>query len=261
MDKSHLKCEGISNPQQIYDQLDTESTNPAPYLEEVFRSVPDTCLPQIRTLPLAENSLRLVDYAGSEQYAMPLEPPAIGLIEHTDALEPFCQRVGLISRYNLIGFSITSASASDHNFSRLLCASVQAHFHIPDKSLAPMGLAVQEAAINGLAHGNLGLRSAYQETSDNLNRYYELIRAQAHSEALKNRRLDLFSWMTGGSVFVSVKDDGKGYQQTETNRFPDSHPPLVERRKSGRGLDIMRQFSQDAWLSANGTSVVMRFAK
>lgn len=261
MNKSHLKCVGIPNPELIYDQLNGPSTNPALYLQNTYAAVPNASLPQIRTEPLSTDCLILAEYAASDQCTTAIKPPAIGLIESGDGLADVCQRIGLFCQYDLIGFSITSLTASQYNFSSLLCASAQSHFQIPDKAMAPITLAVQEATINALAHGNLGLRSAFHETEDKLNHYYELMRARAQIETIKNQRLDLFSWATGESVFMAVKDHGDGYKPFPSSLSAKPQPPLIERRKSGRGLDIMRQFSQDFWLSAKGTSVVMRFSK
>lgn len=257
MDKNHLKFEGISNRQFIEDQLDVNSATASSYIHNSFNAIPEACLPQIRAKPLAKECLWLVDYTNSEQCTNAITPPSIGLIERGDVLIDFNQRIKLFSQYNLVGFSVTSQTASEHNFAPYLSTLAQTHFDISNKALPSITLAIQEAAINALTHGNLGLLSPFQETGDNLSLYYELIRARSRHNTFKNRRLDLFAWATEDSVFTAIKDQGEGYKPLA----PSSQSPIVERRKSGRGLDIIRQFSDDYWLSAKGTSIVLRFVK
>ncbi|NQV98988.1 MAG: ATP-binding protein [Rhodospirillales bacterium] len=232
-----------------------------------YAAMPPHLLPVPRQKTLSDKNLLLADRVDKTLIETCLQAPHAGLIELGEPAVDVVERIEIMAALDVIGCSLTSLTASQINLAPLLCRAAQRRFGMADITLTAMGLALQEASINALAHGNLGLRSAFEETDDDLDTYYQLVRERAAQDGFKDKRIDILAWQTKDTVLIAVRDQGKGYKAAD-RRLPESSrtPPvdrrkLNDRRQSGRGLDIMQKFSQNWWISTPGTSIVMGFDK
>lgn len=235
--------------------------------QSINQALPSHYLPGARTEALSELDLILTENADHLQLEDTIKDSCLGLIEIANKPKEVIDRIEIATTLNIIGYSLSSKSMSELNIVPVLCKTARVVFGMSKRAAATMELAIQEAAINALAHGNLGLRSAFDETGDNLNNYYSLVRYQARHGDAKNKRIDLWLWENKNGIFAVIVDQGAGYRPPERRIPSSSDTPTTDRRKtsdrrqSGRGLDIMRQFAQDCWVSPTGTSVAMRFGK
>lgn len=237
------------------------------YFQSIIPPLPSQYLPNARSTAPDDGAFILVENADEPDLVYAQENSLLGLIEIADTPQEVVKRIEIMTATDVIGISLSSKSASELNVVPVLCKTARSLFGMSASSVASMELAIQEAAINALAHGNLGLRSAYEETDDNLGNYYSLIREKARKGEFKNKRIDIWIWEKRNDVFAVIADQGTGYSSSERRMLSPSEATssdrrkLGERRQSGRGLDIMRKFTVDCWVSATGTSVAMRFGK
>ena len=247
------------------------SYSPPEFIRQKFHdlnhALPSDFLPNLRLGIINDSDIILTENASNQQLVLATTPPFLGLIEITDKPIEVGERIEIVTALDVIGFSLSSKSASVLKVAPLLCASAKSLFEMSDHSIATMELAIQEATINALAHGNLGLKSAFEETGDNLDDYYALIQQRAREENFKNKRIDFVLWQNKNDVFAAIGDQGTGYKPLDRRALLSSDTlvkdrrRITDRRQSGRGLDIIRQFACDCWISTPGNSVAMRFNK
>lgn len=255
MDLNFLKFEEFNiiadglNPSYQADQ----------YCQTALNTVPSPYLPRQRTEPLPSASLTFLSGPTPAHFINSLQSPAIGIIEWNDETPDLLQRVAFLAHYQVIGFSVTSMTAAQFKLSQLLCDGIKSHFKASDQAIMAIELTLHEAIINALAHGNLELGSAFQETNDDLQLYYKKVGEKAVDPKFKNRRIDIFAWSIESSILIAIKDDGNGYKWPGPTQAITA--PEYDRRKSGRGLDILRQFTHDYWVSEKGNCTVLKLTK
>lgn len=115
-----------------------------------------------------------------------------------------------------------------------------------------VGIALEEALLNGLYHGNLELSSELRQ--DGSDRYYELGRQRLGQEPYRSRRLYIHSGVSRGAAIFTVRDDGPGF---DVAALPDPTDPENVIRASGRGLLLIRTFMDDVRHNERGNEITM----
>lgn len=174
--------------------------------------------------------------------------------------------------------SVLTHSARDLSEARLMAGMTRKHatFRIPnDSSLIPqavsyvqgildafalcderdrvrIGVAVEEALVNALVHGNLGVGSELRERGDDsFSRLCELRRTQ---EPYCHRHITLDIQAEADELTLVIRDEGEGF---DVDALPD--PTDIENlaRCSGRGILLMRSFLDDVRYNETGNEVTM----
>src|SRR5262249_12608106 len=103
-----------------------------------------------------------------------------------------------------------------------------------------LGVALEEALLNAIYHGNLGLSSDLrQDGSDSVQRLAALRRHPAPDAA---RRVRLHVPLTGEEACFVVRDQGDGF---DVAALPDPTDPENLLRIGGRGLLLIRPFMDE----------------
>lgn len=115
-----------------------------------------------------------------------------------------------------------------------------------------IGIALEEALLNGLYHGNLELSSELRQ--DGSDRYYQLGRERLRQEPYRSRRLYIRSGVSRGEAVFVIRDDGPGF---DVSTLPDPTDPENLVRASGRGLLLIRTFMDDVRHNDRGNEITM----
>lgn len=118
-----------------------------------------------------------------------------------------------------------------------------------------VGIALEEALLNALYHGNLELtsealhdaRSSMLE-SDGPN----LIEQRCGQQPYRDRRIHMQISVSADEAQFTVRDEGKGFDH---GSVPDPTDPANLERESGRGLLLMKTFMDDVQYSNGGNEV------
>lgn len=116
-----------------------------------------------------------------------------------------------------------------------------------------VGVAVQEAVVNAIVHGNL-------EVSSDLKRadwtgYHAAIARRAQEPPYRDRRVTVVTKVVrGASLAVRVRDDGPGFDPAA---LPDPTDPENIEKGSGRGLLLIRTFFDRVAHNRTGNEIVM----
>lgn len=115
-----------------------------------------------------------------------------------------------------------------------------------------IGVALEEALVNALYHGNLEVSSDLRGEDDKA--YYELITNRGRSEPYCNRRIHVEARLSRDEASFSIRDEGKGFDPTN---LPDPNDPETLERAHGRGVLLMRAFMDDVSYNSTGNEVTL----
>ncbi|MFL5341345.1 MAG: response regulator [Gemmataceae bacterium] len=115
-----------------------------------------------------------------------------------------------------------------------------------------VGVALEEALLNGIYHGNLEVSSVLKEESEGA--FRRLAEQRRRQEPYCRRKLSVDVHLnTTKAVFV-IHDDGPGFDVTQ---LPDPTDPENLLKPSGRGLLLIRTFMDEAVHNAAGNQITM----
>jgi CheY-like chemotaxis protein len=115
-----------------------------------------------------------------------------------------------------------------------------------------VGVALEEALLNGIYHGNLELGSELrQDGGDTFERLGRERRTQA---PYADRRLHVHARLSRDGAMFVVRDEGRGF---DVAALPDPTDPANIDRIGGRGLLLIRTFMDEATHNAAGNEITM----
>lgn len=115
-----------------------------------------------------------------------------------------------------------------------------------------VGIAVEEALLNALYHGNLEVSSELKEQDPNL--FEETARQRCQEEPYCNRRIFIDATISREQARFVVRDEGSGFNP-ET--LPDPTDPANLEKPSGRGILLMRSFMDNIHFNEQGNQVTL----
>ncbi len=122
-----------------------------------------------------------------------------------------------------------------------------------DRDRWQFAMAMDEALVNAMHHGNLEVDSKLRE-SENESRYYELIRDRKNKSPFCHRRVRVEAEFSEDHICVQISDDGKGFDPEQVND-PTDESNL--HKISGRGLFLIRAFMDQVAHNLTGNQITM----
>lgn len=123
-----------------------------------------------------------------------------------------------------------------------------------DTGLIQMTVALREALLNAMEHGNLELDSALRERDDNS--YHQLQRERRGQKPYADRRVHVTSRESPGEAVFVIRDEGPGF---DTDKLPDPTDPANLEKRSGRGMLLIRAFMSDVRHNAKGNELTLTY--
>lgn len=114
------------------------------------------------------------------------------------------------------------------------------------------GVALEEALLNGMHHGNLELSSKLKEAGRD--DYLKAARARKQLDPYKGRMLEVEFTFTRDAASIVIRDEGPGFDVTSV---PDPTDPENLLKPSGRGLMLIRTFVDDVVHNATGNEITL----
>jgi CheY-like chemotaxis protein/anti-sigma regulatory factor (Ser/Thr protein kinase) len=116
-----------------------------------------------------------------------------------------------------------------------------------------VGIALEEALLNGLYHGNLELSSDLRQQGDG-QEYYRLAEERRGLAPYRERRLSVEVRMSPAQATFVVRDEGPGFDPTT---LPDPTDPANLEKTTGRGLLLIRAFMDEVQHNAAGNEITL----
>ncbi|HTK74172.1 MAG TPA: response regulator [Gemmataceae bacterium] len=121
-----------------------------------------------------------------------------------------------------------------------------------DTTVLRLSIALREAILNAMDHGNLELDSALREQDGSA---YEKLADQRRRQApYKDRRVHITARETPREAVYIIRDEGPGF---DPSALPDPTDPANMEKVSGRGLLLVRTFMTEVRHNDRGNEITM----
>jgi len=115
-----------------------------------------------------------------------------------------------------------------------------------------IGVALEEALLNAIYHGNLGVSSKLKEQDDKA--FYNLAKERRYEAPYRERRIRVLVRVSHDAAAFVIADEGPGF---DVASLPDPTDPEYLCRPSGRGLLLMRAFMDEVRYNPVGNRVAL----
>ncbi len=115
-----------------------------------------------------------------------------------------------------------------------------------------VGIAVEEALLNALYHGNLEVSSELKERDPNL--FEETARQRCQEEPYRNRHIFIDALVSREQARFVIRDEGPGFNP---KTLPDPTDIANLEKPSGRGILLMRSFMDEISFNEQGNQVTL----
>lgn len=121
-----------------------------------------------------------------------------------------------------------------------------------ENTLLRIGIALNEAVINAIFHGNLELSSKLREGDGRA--FDELAAKRRELEPFASRRVAVCARVSQTEAVVAVRDEGPGFDRS---LVPDPRESSNLERLSGRGLFLIQTFLDEVRFNSCGNEITM----
>lgn len=115
-----------------------------------------------------------------------------------------------------------------------------------------LGIALEEALLNSMYHGNLEVSSALREEDDT--RFYALVEKRRTLKPYSSRRIRVQTKFRRDQASFVISDEGPGF---DISCVPDPTDPNNVERVCGRGMLLMRTFMDQVEYNSVGNEVTL----
>ncbi|MFC1596866.1 response regulator [Planctomycetota bacterium] len=115
-----------------------------------------------------------------------------------------------------------------------------------------IGVALEEALVNALYHGNLEIGSELRGEDDRA--YHTLIHQRSRQSPFRDRQVHVQAKMSRQHATFVIRDEGLGF---DPSSLPDPTDPVNLEKASGRGLLLMRTFMDEVEYNEIGNVVTL----
>ena len=121
-----------------------------------------------------------------------------------------------------------------------------------DRDRLQIGMAIDEALVNAMHHGNLEVNSNLRDSDES--EYYNQIRDRRCQEPFCNRRVSVQAEFSEQHVCVQISDDGPGF---DPSKIEDPTTDENVQRIGGRGLFLIKAFMSQVVHNGCGNQITM----
>lgn len=115
-----------------------------------------------------------------------------------------------------------------------------------------VGVALREALVNAIYHGNLEVGSDLRESDTDA--FLELGRQRAALSPYRDRRIHFVVTVDESGARFVIEDDGPGF---DPDSLPDPFDPENMAKPSGRGILLIRTFMDEVQFNPKGNAITM----
>jgi CheY-like chemotaxis protein len=121
-----------------------------------------------------------------------------------------------------------------------------------ETDLIRVGVALREALINAMHHGNLEVSSEIFRQDEEA--YYNLVRERAGQSPYRERRVRLLARESRAEAVFVIADEGPGFNPA---LLPDPTDPANLEKPTGRGLLLIRSFMDEVTFNDRGNEITL----
>jgi DNA-binding response OmpR family regulator len=175
--------------------------------------------------------------------------PTIEKILSLKSAEEQGQRVREVLRHTEFEFTLNNDETIISSLIGYLEGTITRMTICDQTGLIQLCVALREALVNAMHHGNLEVGSEYREDETS---YQEVIRQRQHLEPYRDRHVYLNARISREKAEFIVRDEGPGF---DPSILPDPTDPANLAKVSGRGLLLIRTFMDQVYHNAEGNEI------
>jgi CheY-like chemotaxis protein len=116
-----------------------------------------------------------------------------------------------------------------------------------------VGVALEEALVNAMHHGNLEVSSELRRVEGD-QPYQDLLKTRQQQSPYKDRRIKIHASVSRDEAIYRITDQGPGF---DPSSLPDPTDPANLEKASGRGLLLIRTFMDEVSYNKTGNEITM----
>jgi len=149
-----------------------------------------------------------------------------------------------------IATSITTLTCYKNNTALCIADMLSERFGLLEEKTIDVSTCLQEAIMNAILHGNLGVKSKFDSMAS-FELYQKEIEKCLENDEHRTKRIYISAWDNHKGLKIAVRDEGKGFslQKSSANQ-PTLH---------GRGLMFIKTMADDVWIGSDGRTLFMNF--
>ena len=121
-----------------------------------------------------------------------------------------------------------------------------------NKDRLQIGMAIDEALVNAMHHGNLEVESSLRDSDET--RYYDQIKSRRNEKPYCDRRVSIQAEFSNQHVCIQISDEGPGF---DPSRIEDPTTDENVQRIGGRGLFLIKAFMSQVSHNGAGNQITM----
>jgi CheY-like chemotaxis protein len=121
-----------------------------------------------------------------------------------------------------------------------------------ENGLIRVAVALREALINAIHHGNLEVDADLREKDEK--RFHQQVDERRKQEPYQDRRVHVAAKETHREAIYVVRDEGPGF---DVSSLPDPTDPVNLEKVSGRGLLLIRTFMDEVHHNKSGNEITL----
>lgn len=184
-----------------------------------------------------------------------LRPPTAACLEFAFGKAGIGPGLGPTLRAGGLYLSLSTTTAYGLGPAHAFAAAVAARTDMSHAACQGLELALHEATVNAMLHGNLEMPPSPRETIEAMTEFYRSVEAHLADSRRAARRVEIAARWSRAAIEVSVRDEGRGFIHTAQ---PAAADPTA---KSGRGLTLIRHLAAGVEFSDGGRRIAMSFAR
>jgi CheY-like chemotaxis protein len=115
-----------------------------------------------------------------------------------------------------------------------------------------VGVALQEALVNAIYHGNLEVNSELRQQDERI--YHDVVCRRRELPPYRDRRVYFRACLTPAEAVFTIRDEGPGF---DPSKLPDPTDPAALERVGGRGLLLIRTFMDRFEHNQAGNEIIL----
>lgn len=152
-----------------------------------------------------------------------------------------------------IGVLLTCPVIYACDVAQIFTEALHQRLHFPSTRYSNIHMAIHEALVNGLVHGNLKLPSSLRQSARDFVDYARIVNERLLDPAYANKSISIWATWNTSRLEIKIRDEGAGYTVLPP------HKKHVAEKRSGRGLYLIAGTADSCTIDDFGREITLSF--
>ena len=171
-----------------------------------------------------------------------------------DSIQDFIEHEAKNKLDYTLGFLLTCPVIFSCDVARIFTEALSSRLQFSLARYAKIHLALHEALVNGLIHGNLQLGSELRQSARDFVEYSRLLNERLNDPAYAQKSVSIWATWNDKKLEIKIRDEGAGYAVA----------PVMQRKtelkaKTGRGLRLIAGTADSCTIEDYGREITLSF--